>query len=155
MTVSTLVVDPLTGVPVVLLRDRGGQLVVPITIGKGEASAIAAELDGIELERPLLHQLTAALLAESGAHVARVVIREWVNEVFYASVELHRPDGSGVAHDARCSDAIALALYTRAPIHVAKPVIAALEQQGVLPACLMPDDYLEGLEEAAFGKWKI
>lgn len=168
VTVSAIVVDPVTNVPVVVLEDSSGKTKVPVTIGMGEASAIATELDHIELERPLSHQLLAAMLAKTGASVVRVVVYDWIGDTFYSSVEIKLADGTRTSQDARSSDALALGMHTKADIRVAAHIIDKVDQlEHAAMSCKfdastdslhtdsLHTDYLEGLTEEAFGKWKI
>jgi uncharacterized protein len=127
MKVSALAVDPLTGVPMAILTDDMSGMTVPVGIGLGEASAIAAELDDIDLERPMTHQLMSDLLRATGARVARVELRDMVGSdssaMFSATVVLELAGGAWVEREARPSDALALALRTGAPIWVAVSVV--------------------------------
>lgn len=131
MKVSALTVDPLTGVPVAILTDDLSGATVPVGIGLGEASAIAAELDDIDLERPMTHQLMSELLQAAGARVVRVELRELVDDdssaMYTASVALELAGGGRVEREARPSDALALALRSGAPIWVA---LAVVEKRG-------------------------
>lgn len=153
MVVRAILNDPINDVPVVLLEDIDGVITLPVTIGTGEAAAIASELNGIKLERPLPHQLTASLLAGAGGRVDRVVIRERLDHAFLAQVEVCLADGSCFARDARTSDALALALHTGAEIRVANHIVEPLRCEAV--RLDVPPDSLEGLSDEAFGKWKV
>lgn len=168
MKVSALTVDPFTSLPVVIMTDDLGRSVIPVAIGLGEAPAIAAELDRIELERPMSHQLLAALLAKAGAEVEAVEICDLVENTFHASVHLALANGERVAQDARPSDAIALALRTGAEIRVATAVMDKLahvrmrdEWNDIVPAAPATfqsdegSEVLERLADEAFGKWKL
>jgi bifunctional DNase/RNase len=128
MRVSALAVDPLTGVPVAILTDDRSGTTVPVGIGLGEASAIAAELDDIDLERPMTHQLMSDLLRAAGARVVRVELRDGGDSsaTFSASVALELAGGGSVEREARPSDALALALRCGAPIWVAMSVVDRL-----------------------------
>ncbi len=132
MKVSALTVDPLTGVPLAILTDDLSGTSVPVGIGLGEASAIAAELDSIDLERPMTHQLMSELLRATGARVVRVELREMSggrsSAVFGATVALELADGSAVEREARPSDALALALRSGAPIWVETSMVERLSQ---------------------------
>lgn len=123
MSVESLTVDPLTGLPVVILLDEVGGTAFAITVGTGEASAIAAELDGIEFERPTTHRLACRLLEAADAHLDTVEIRDFVDGTFYASLHLRLADGRRVCEEARPSDAIALALHTGAQLLVSIDVL--------------------------------
>jgi bifunctional DNase/RNase len=170
MQVSALAVDPLTNVPVVILADPVGGTTLPVGIGLGEAPAIAAELDGIELERPMTHQLMAALLEAAGARVVRVELRDSVRARVSAAIVIERAGGEIAERTARPSDAIALALHCQAPISVAASVLAGEREAtgwGSAPAFDSGDDgldafddttdpaLLERLGDEAFGKWKM
>ena len=167
MKVSALAVDPVSGVPTVLLQDEDGGLSIPVGIGLGEASAIAAELDSIDLERPLTHQLMGDLLEACGARVARVELRH-AERMCVASIVVELADGRTAQRSARASDAFALALRCGAPIWVSMSVLDrhvssgtwAEEPDGAagFAACeLVPEAeaLLEQLGPEAFGKWKM
>jgi len=181
MKVSSLTVDPFTNMPIVILKDHEGRQSVPIWIGLVEASAIATELENIQLDRPMTHDLIKSILGHCGVGVDRVEVHDLRDNTFYATIYIKRPDGQVVPVDARPSDAIALALRTGAQIRVAKKVIdkarridLRLEAEPVnlrrdaLPADDVTagapgaygdgepfGDLLEGLGETAFGKWKM
>lgn len=169
MQVATLAVDPFTRLPVVILRDEAGEKRLPICIGLSEASAIAAELDDIELERPMTHQLMANTLSALGARVARVEISDFEGNAFYAAVVLELASGEAVVQDARPSDALALALAVGAEIRVAARLIdeaaqvdlrgcgdaAPAAEANLLGATVDGADFLDGLGDEAFGKWKM
>src|SRR5262249_46899039 len=122
MKVASLTVDPFTNMPILILRDSSGQT-VPVWIGMVEASAIATELERIQLDRPMTHDLMKTILGLCAIQVDRVEVHDLRNETFFATPFLVRPDGSRLAVDARPSDAIALAMRARAPIFVAKKVV--------------------------------
>ncbi len=130
MKVSALAVDPLTGVPMAILTDDLSGTTVPVGIGLGEASAIAAELDDIDLERPMTHQLMSELLRAAGARVVRVELHELggrdSSSMFTATIALELAGGRQVEREARPSDALALALRNGAPIWVAVSVVEKL-----------------------------
>src|SRR5215831_11846591 len=123
MKVSGLTIDPLTNMPILILKDRDGKNAVPIWIGLIEASAIATELERIRLARPMTHDLMHNILGLLGARVERVEVHDLRENTFYASIYLERPDRTVSVVDSRPSDAIALALRAGAPIKVARKVI--------------------------------
>ncbi len=121
MTVTKLLVDPVTDMPMVVLSDKRGRE-LPIWIGVAEATAIAAEMEKIVLERPMTHDLMKSLVEACSAKLERVEITA-VKEGTYFSI-LRLIDGSAEhVLDCRPSDGIALALRMRRPIHVAKKVL--------------------------------
>jgi bifunctional DNase/RNase len=122
MKVKSLMMDPVTQMPIVVLRDPSGDSLLPIWVGLFEANAIALQLENIPTPRPMTHDLLRAVLASMDAEVERIVITDLKENTFYASVQL-RYNGRQLSVDSRPSDAIALALRTDAPIFVNKGVI--------------------------------
>jgi bifunctional DNase/RNase len=124
MTIKGLMVDPITNTPIVILRDKDGQKVLPIWVGIFEANAIALQIENIATPRPMTHDLLRNVIHDLRAEVKKIVVCDLQENTFYALIYLAL-DGNGdtVAIDARPSDAIALALRTRAPIFVEDSVI--------------------------------
>ena len=129
MTVAGLTLDQVTRTPIVVLKDSENKLQLPIWIGLLEATAMATELEGIKMARPMTHDLMRNVLAELGGTVKRVAITELKENTYYAVITLV-VGGREVTMDSRPSDAIAMALRSKTPIYVAKEV---LEQSSVLP----------------------
>jgi bifunctional DNase/RNase len=123
MKVSGLTIDPFTNMPILVLKDCDGQNAMPIWIGLIEASAIATELERIQLKRPMTHDLMHNMLGHVGARIDRVEVHDLRDNTFYAMIVLTCSDGKIVEIDSRPSDAIALALRAQAPIRVARKVI--------------------------------
>ena len=122
MTIKGLMVDPITNSPIVILRDKEGQKVLPIWVGIFEANAIALQIENISTPRPMTHDLLRNVIQDLKASVQKVVVCDLQENTFYALIYLLL-DGDTVAIDARPSDAIALALRTRAPIFVEDTVL--------------------------------
>jgi bifunctional DNase/RNase len=157
MKVSGLTVDPYTNTPIVLLKDLVEKEVVPIWIGFFEASAIATQLEKVQLSRPMTHDLLKNLLDTLGVTVIKVEVTELRENTFFAVIHLDM-NGTHFAIDARPSDAIALALRTDVPIYVHEAVIKKsrkidLHQQKEGEEVL--DELLEGLSSKDFGKYKM
>jgi bifunctional DNase/RNase len=131
MSVGGLTLDPVTKTPIVILRDPENKLNLPIWIGLLEATAIATELEGIKMARPMTHDLLRNVLDELEATVERVDITDLRDNTYYAVISV-RVAGVERQIDSRPSDAISLALRTESPIYVAKAVLEAssvLQQQ--------------------------
>ncbi|MGD8496790.1 MAG: bifunctional nuclease family protein [Gemmatimonadales bacterium] len=131
--VSSLGLDKASRTPVVILKETGGERILPIWIGPGEASAIAMVLAGIEFPRPMTHDLLATVVGELGGEVLRVFVHQVVDNTYYASLLIRR--GSQVIRvDSRPSDSVALALRASAPIYVADSLLdrmpIEIQQQG-------------------------
>ena len=119
-----MTLDPVTKTPIVILKDTENKLNLPIWIGLLEATAMATEIEGIKMARPMTHDLLKTILGEVGCSVESVEITELKENTYYASVNL-KLAGRQVIIDSRPSDAIALALRTKSPIYVAKAVLEA------------------------------
>jgi len=122
MSIRGLMVDPITNMPIVILRDADNQRVLPIWVGPVEANAIALQIENQAPPRPMTHDLLNRVLTELGATLVRVVIEDLKDNTFYAYLELER-DGEPVLIDARPSDALALALRTRSRVFVNPQVL--------------------------------
>ena len=122
MSIKGLMVDPITNMPIVILRDKEGQRVLPIWVGIFEANAIALQIENIATPRPMTHDLLRNVIHDLNASVQKIVVCDLQDNTFYALIYLSLA-GNTVAIDARPSDAIALALRTRAPIYVEETVI--------------------------------
>src|SRR5690349_24244831 len=115
MTIKGLMVDPITNTPIVILRDKDGQRVLPIWVGIFEANAIALQIENISTPRPMTHDLLRNVIQDLKATVQKIVVCDLQDNTFYALIYLAR-NGDTLAIDARPSDAIALALRTRADL---------------------------------------
>jgi bifunctional DNase/RNase len=113
--VQSLGLDRLSNSPVLILQEKGGERVLPIWIGPGEASAIAMQLARMKVSRPLTHDLLVSVLAGLGGSLDRVVITGVTDSTYYAELVIHRTEGM-ISVDARPSDSIAVALRAEARI---------------------------------------
>jgi len=113
--VQSLGLDRTTNTPVVILQERGGDRILPIWIGPGEASSIAMQLADWAFSRPLTHDLLVSLLGGLGGSLDRVVISRVVDNTYFAELIIHR-DEEVFSVDSRPSDSIAVALRTKASI---------------------------------------
>ncbi|MEK6608898.1 MAG: bifunctional nuclease family protein [Myxococcota bacterium] len=163
MSVARLAVDPFTNTPIVVLKDEAGKNAVPIWIGLLEASAIAMELEKVEMARPMTHDLMKTMLAKTGVEVARVEVSGLRDNTYYATICL-RHGGREIAIDARPSDALALALRTGARICVDESIVEKarhLDLRGRTEVCdpeLDEDayrDFLASLADEPTAKWKM
>jgi bifunctional DNase/RNase len=157
MTIKGLMVDPLTNAPIVILRDKDGQRVLPIWVGIFEANAIAQQIENVSPQRPMTHDLLRNVIHDLNASVQKIVVCDLQENTFYALIYLLR-NGDTVAIDARPSDAIALALRTRAPIFVEDSVIEHAETADVAPDKSDTNrlqKWLESLDPDDLGKYKM
>ncbi|MEO5357402.1 MAG: bifunctional nuclease family protein [Nitrospirae bacterium YQR-1] len=122
MKVDGLLFDPRSGMYILLLKALEGEETLPIWIGKPEADSIALALGRVATPRPLTHDLVKNLIDELKLSVARVVVREIIDNTYYAT--LYVTDGKNEKPiDSRPSDAVAVALRTNSPIFVDESVI--------------------------------
>ena len=157
MTIKGLMVDPITNSPIVILRDREGQRVLPIWVGIFEANAIALQIENISTPRPMTHDLLRNVIQDLKASVQKVVVCDLQENTFYALIYLGL-NGGTVAIDARPSDAIALALRTRAPIFVEDTVIDTAKTVDFTSERADNDrlqKWLESLDPDELGKYKM
>ena len=124
MKVKGLALDPLSNMPMIILRDEEEKRSLPIWVGLFEANAIALELEKVTTARPMTHDLIKNILGEVGCAVDSVEITDLKENTYFALVYLNI-SGRQVVIDSRPSDAIALALRTKSPIFVAKAVLEA------------------------------
>src|SRR5512132_2882619 len=107
MSVGGLTLDPVTKTPIVILKDTENKLNLPIWIGLLEATAMATEIEGIKMARPMTHDLLRNILGEVGCSVESVEITEAKENPYYALVHLSL-GGRQVMIDSRPSDAIVI-----------------------------------------------
>ncbi len=112
----------------VLMRDNRGRR-VPIFIGPFETFAISMALEGGTVDRPLTHDLLKNAIDRLGGTVERITIDDLWQQTFYAKITISQKNGQTQDIDARPSDAIALALRTRAPIYMAESVIESIRDE--------------------------
>ena len=157
MTIKGLMVDPITNMPIIILRDTDGQKVLPIWVGIFEANAIALQIENIATPRPMTHDLLKNIISDLKATVQKIVVCDLKENTFFALVYLG-VDGETIAVDARPSDAIALALRARAPIFVEESVIEnakTVDFSSEKPDSDRLQKWLESLDPDDLGKYKM
>ena len=116
---------------VIVLRETHGSRSLPIFIGVNEARAIERKLKEIHVPRPLTHDLIFDLIEKMGGKVSRVVINDLREETYFAFIEIIQ-NGDAYKVDSRPSDAVAVAVRTRAPLFVEEKVLdRALNTQDI------------------------
>ena len=141
----------------VILRDKEGQRELPIWMGIFEADAIARQIENISMPRPMTHDLLRNVIEDLHASVQKIVVCDLQENTFFALIYLS-VGGATIAIDARPSDAIALALRTRAPIFVEDAVIDNAKPVDLSTAKADPDrlhKWLESLDPDELGKYKM
>jgi len=157
MSIKGLMVDPITNLPIVILKDKQGERVLPIWVGIFEANAIALQIENIATPRPMTHDLLRNVISDLDGRVDRIVVTDLKDNTFYAVIHL-TVRGERVAIDARPSDAIALALRTHSPILVDEVVIdnaKTVDFASELPDNERLQKWLESLDPDELGKYKM
>jgi uncharacterized protein len=157
MSIKGLMVDPITNMPIVILKDKLGERVLSIWVGIFEANAIALQIENVSTPRPMTHDLLRNIITDLDGSVDRVVVSDLKDNTFFAIIHL-TVRGERIAVDARPSDAIALALRTRSPILVEESVI---DNAKTIDFTAEPGDnarlqkWLESLDPEELGKYKM
>jgi bifunctional DNase/RNase len=157
MTVKGLMIDPITNMPIIVLRDSDGQRILPIWVGVFEANAIALQMENVQTPRPMTHDLLKNMIDDLEARVERIVVCDLKDNTFYAAIHVSTAGARHVV-DARPSDAIALALRTGSPIFVEDRVIENARAVDSTPENMdvsRVQKWLEGLSDDDLGKYKM
>jgi hypothetical protein len=157
MKIRGLMMDPVTNMPIVVLKDVGSDTVLPIWVGVYEANAIALEIEKVATPRPMTHDLIRNLLHGLDTHVHKIVVTELREDTFYAVIWLER-GGQIMSVDSRPSDALALALRMDCPIFVEDEVLKNSKLANSVSERLNADElrkWLEGLNDDDLGKYKM
>ena len=157
MTIKGLMVDPVTNMPIVILRDDSGGRVLPIWVGIFEANAIALQIENVTTPRPMTHDLLRNVITDLDGAVEKIVVSDLKDNTFYALIYV-RFQGELIAVDARPSDAIALALRVSAPIFVEETVVKNAKNLEFTPDKGDSErltQWLENLDPEDLGKYKM
>ena len=157
MTIKSLMFDPVTNLPIIILREKDGHHLLPIWMGVFEANAIAQQIENVTNPRPTTHDLLKNVIEDLNADIKKIVVHDLKDNTFYALLYLE-VNGETVAIDARPSDAIALALRASAPIFIDKKVIENAKQVDLVPDkndAEQLQQWLANLDPQEFGKYKM
>jgi len=157
MKIKGLMIDPITQMPIIILKDPDSDAVLPIWVGLFEANAIALQIEKISTPRPMTHDLLKNLVAQMDAKVVKIVITDLKDNTFYAVIHLEH-GGKSVTVDSRPSDAIALALRVEAPIYVNEDVVKRAKQVEMTKDAGESDrlrKWLEKLDPEDLGKYEM
>lgn len=157
MKIRGLMMDPVTNMPIVILKDLAGTQVLPIWVGIYEANAIALEIEKVATPRPMTHDLIKNLLLGLETGVQKVVVSELKEDTFYAVIWLER-GGEVISIDSRPSDALALALRVDCPIYVDEEVLKSSKSAASMAEKSGNEElkrWLEGLNDEDFGRYKM
>ena len=107
----------------VLLQEKNSSRSLPIIVGSSEAQAIALYLEGVDMPRPMTHDLLINVLETLETEISQVTIARMKNGTFFAEIEVSNSQVGEIVIDSRPSDAIAVALRTSTPIYVSDEVM--------------------------------
>ena len=157
MKIRGLMMDPVTNMPIVVLKDANGSAVLPIWVGVYEANAIALEIEKVQTPRPMTHDLLKNVLLGLEVRVQKVVVNDLKDDTFYALIWVER-DGEMMTIDSRPSDALALALRVDCPIFVDEIVLKNSKVSSAISERSTNEQlrsYLEGLSDDDLGRYKM
>ena len=157
MKINRLMMDPVTNMPIVILKDSDSDTVLPIWVGVFEANAIALEIEKVSTPRPMTHDLIKNVLTGLEAAVHKVVVTELKDDTFYAVIWLEK-EGRVISIDSRPSDALALALRVDCPIFVDDEVLKNSKLAANLSSKSTDEELrkmLEGLNDEDLGRYKM
>jgi hypothetical protein len=157
MKIRGLMMDPMTNMPIVVLKDVMGDHVLPIWVGIYEANAIALEIEKVTTPRPMTHDLIKVLLMGLETAIKKVVVSELREETFYALIWLER-EGELISVDSRPSDALALALRHDCPIYVDDKVLQSSKNSATVSEKVNNEElrkWLENLNDEDMGRYKM
>ena len=120
---SRIIIDEKRQDQVIVLKEKVGDRQIPIVIGFMEASSIKIKISGVDVPRPMTHDLLVNVMQVLGAQLERVIIDKLVNNTFHAKLEIKSKEGVVKTIDSRPSDSIALAVRFKAPIFVVGDVL--------------------------------
>jgi len=152
-----LMMDPVTNMPIVVLKDLNGNTILPIWVGIYEANAIALEIEKVSTPRPMTHDLIKTLLLGLGTGIRKVVVSELKDDTFYAVIWLDK-DGDLISVDSRPSDALALALRLDCPIYVDESVLKNSKRSNAAADKVSDEEqrrWLESLDDEDLGRYKM
>jgi bifunctional DNase/RNase len=157
MKIRGLMMDPVTNMPIVILKDLDGNSVLPIWVGVYEANAIALEIEKVTTPRPMTHDLIKNLLMGLGSGLRKVVVSELKDDTFYAVIWMEH-QGEMIAIDSRPSDALALALRLDCPIYVEEEVLKSSKVSNAVSDKANSEElrrWLENLSDEDLGQYKM
>jgi bifunctional DNase/RNase len=157
MKIRGLMMDPVTNMPIVVLKDIRGQAILPIWVGVHEANAIALEIEKVQTPRPMTHDLLKNVFLGLEVRVQKVVVNDLKEDTFYALIWVER-DGQTLTIDSRPSDALALALRMDCPIFVEDSVLKNSKISNAISEPASNEQlrsWLEGLSDEDLGHYKM
>jgi bifunctional DNase/RNase len=157
MKIRGLMMDPVTNMPIVVLKDPAGDAVLPIWVGIYEANAIALEIEKVATPRPMTHDLIKNVLTGLDSKVHKVVVTELRDDTFFAVIWIER-EGRYISIDSRPSDALAVAMRLDCPIYVEDEVLKSSKLAATVSDRVSNEELrklLENMNDEDFGRYKM
>jgi len=157
MKIRGLMMDPVTNMPIVVLKDPASDAVLPIWVGIYEANAIALEIEKVATPRPMTHDLIKNVLTGLETKVHKVVVTELRDDTFFAVIWMER-DGQVISVDSRPSDALAVAMRLDCPIYVEDEVLKSSKLAATVSDRVSNEELrkmLENLSDEDLGRHKM
>jgi hypothetical protein len=157
MKIRGLMMDPITNMPIVVLKDPAGDAVLPIWVGAYEAQAIALEIEKVATPRPMTHDLIKNVLTGLDSKVHKVVVTELRDDTFFAVIWIER-EGRFISIDSRPSDALAIAMRLDCPIFVEDEVLKSSKLAATVSDRASSEELrklLENMNDEDFGRYKM
>jgi bifunctional DNase/RNase len=157
MKIRGLMMDPVTNMPIVVLKDVQGQAILPIWVGVFEANAIALEIEKVQTPRPMTHDLLRNVFLGLDVRVQKIVVTDLKDDTFFAVIWVDR-SGEMMTIDSRPSDALALALRMDCPIFVDESVLKSTKVVSAITERSSNEQlrsWLEGLSDEDLGRYKM
>lgn len=157
MKIRGLMMDPVTNMPIVVLKDPASDAVLPIWVGIYEANAIALEIEKVATPRPMTHDLIKNVLTGLETKVHKVVVTELRDDTFFAVIWMER-NGSVISVDSRPSDALAVAMRLDCPIFVEDEVLKSSKLAATVSDKVSNEELrkmLENMNDEDFGRYKM
>jgi bifunctional DNase/RNase len=157
MKIRGLMMDPVTNMPIVVLKDVQGQAILPIWVGVFEANAIALEIEKVQTPRPMTHDLLRNVFLGLDVRVQKIVVTDLKDDTFFAVIWVDR-SGEMMTIDSRPSDALALALRMDCPIFVDESVLKSTKVTSAITERSSNEQlrsWLEGLSDEDLGRYKM
>ena len=152
-----LMMDPVTNMPVVVLKAIQGTGTLPIWVGIYEANAIALEIEKVQTPRPMTHDLLRNVLLGLDVQVQKIVVNDLKDDTFYAMIWVER-EGHMMTIDSRPSDALALALRVDCPIFVEEEVLKNSKVSNAITDRTTNEqlrNWLDSLSDEDLGRYKM
>ena len=124
--IVSFAIDPRSGLPLVILREVGGERSLAVPIEAGDARAIAMHTLQVRIDKPSAVDLVKIVIEQLGAVFYRVVITDVSDNAFSSCIIVHASGGAVKVIDCMPPTAIVLAVKGEVPMYVKEAVFSKL-----------------------------